>query len=276
MTAATYVARPGGATTAVGGAANPTTQPLNGSTMGYLSNGDATVGWNGAQADNVSHQRGTSARGGYDVVILSMRVSVPPDANCLTFGASLFSEDFGNAVTDDPRYFDTFLAELDPPGPWSAGAGDPTTLDAPANFAKIRMPDGPAPVSALTHSLSFSTQQAYGTSYDGTTQWHTFKVPVTPGEHTVDLSLLDRADMEYDSTVVLDDLRLIRRRADACTFPGRDQFSTGEDLEAPAVHREAHPQAGARRQAPARDRTEPEGAGLRRPAGTRVNLTLRR
>ena len=58
---------------------------------------------------------------------------------------------------------------------------------------------------------------------------------MTPGEHTVDLSLLDRADMEYDSTVVLDDLRLIRRRADACTFPGRDQFSTGEDLEAPAV-----------------------------------------
>ena len=138
-------------------------------------------------------------------------------------------------MTDDPRYFDSFLAELDPADPWSAGDGDPSTLSAPANFAKVVMPDGPKPVSALVHSLSFSTQNAYGTSYDGTTQWHTFKVPVTPGPHVLVLSTFDRADAEYDSTTLVDNLRLIRRRPETCTFPGRDQFSSGEDLDAPAV-----------------------------------------
>lgn len=96
--------------------------------MAYLSDGDATAGWYGAQSDNLSHIRGTTVRGGHDTVILSMRVSVPAEANCLTLAASFFSEDSGESVTDDPRYFDTFLAELDPAAPWSAGDGDPSTL----------------------------------------------------------------------------------------------------------------------------------------------------
>ena len=235
ITAASYLARPGGATTAVGGPASATAQPLDGDTMAYLSTGDATVGWSGAQADNISHDRNTTFRGGNDVIVLSLRVNVPEEANCLTLGASFFSEDYGSSVTDDPRYFDSFLAELDPADPWSAGDGDPSTLSAPANFAKVVMPDGPKPVSALVHSLSFSTQQAYGTAYDGTTQWHTFKVPVTPGPHVLVLSSFDRADGAYDSTTLVDNLRLIRRRPETCTFPGRDQFSSGEDLDAPAV-----------------------------------------
>ena len=160
---------------------------------------------------------------------------MPAEANCLTLAASFFSEDYGESVTDDPRYFDTFLAELDPAAPWSAGDGDPSTLDAPANFALVRMPDGLKPVSAWVHSLSYSTEQAFGTRYDGTTQWHTYKVPVTPGVHQLDLSIFDRGDTEYDSTAVVDNLRLIRRRPEACTHPGRDQFSTAEDLDAPAV-----------------------------------------
>ncbi len=118
VSSATYVARPAGSTTAVGGAASTTTQPLDGSTIAYLSNGDATVGWNGtrSQSDTLSHHRGTTARGGHDVIVLSLRIRVPEEANCLTFGASFFSEDYGDAVTDDPRYFDSFLAELDPAG----------------------------------------------------------------------------------------------------------------------------------------------------------------
>jgi len=79
----------------------------------------------GAQADNISHDRNTTFRGGHDVIVLSLRVQVPEEANCLTLAASFFSEDYGNSVTDDPRYFDSFLAELDPADPWSAGAGDP-------------------------------------------------------------------------------------------------------------------------------------------------------
>ena len=235
VTAAGFIARPSGSTTAIGEAANATTQPLDGPTMAYLSDGDATAGWYGAQSDNLSHIRGTTVRGGHDTVIVSMRVSVPAEANCLTLAASFFSEDYGESVTDDPRYFDTFLAELDPAAPWSAGDGDPSTLDAAANFALVRMPDGLKPVSAWVHSLSYSTEQAFGTRYDGTTQWHTYKVPVTPGVHQLDLSIFDRGDTEYDSTAVVDNLRLIRRRPEACTYPGRDQFSTAEDLDAPAV-----------------------------------------
>ena len=58
---------------------------------------------------------------------------------------------------------------------------------------------------------------------------------MTPGVHQLDLSIFDRGDTEYDSTAVVDNLRLIRRRPEACTHPGRDQFSTAEDLDAPAV-----------------------------------------
>jgi hypothetical protein len=235
VTAASYVARPAGATTAIGGAVSATTQPLDGTTMAFLSDGDATAGWTGAQSDNVSHIRDTAVRGGHDAVIASLRVSVPEEANCLTLGASFFSEDYGGSTTDDPRYFDNFLAELDPAAPWAAGDGDPSTLTAPANFALVRMPDGLKPVSAWVNSGSYSTEQAFGTGYDGTTQWHTFKVPVAPGVHQLDLSIFDRADTEYDSTVLVDNLRLIRRRPEACTYPGRDQFSSAEDLDAPTV-----------------------------------------
>ena len=41
------------------------------------------------------------------------------------------------------------------------------------------------------------------------------------------------------AVALVDDLRLIRRRPDACTLPGRDQFSTGADLDAPPVTIEA-------------------------------------
>jgi hypothetical protein len=99
----------------------------------------------------------------------------------------------------------------------------------------VRVPDGLKPVSAWVQSGSYSTEQVFGTRYDGTTQWHTYKVPVTPGVHQLDLSIFDRGDSEYDSTAVVDDLRLIRRRPAGCTAPGRDQFSTAEDLDAPAV-----------------------------------------
>ena len=94
-----------------------TTQPLDGGTMAFLSDGDATAGWSGEQSENLSHIRGTDVRGGHDAVIASMRVSVPAEANCLTLGATFFSEDYGESTTDDPRYFDTFLAELDPAAP---------------------------------------------------------------------------------------------------------------------------------------------------------------
>ena len=58
---------------------------------------------------------------------------------------------------------------------------------------------------------------------------------MTPGPHVLVLSTFDRADAAYDSTTLVDDLRLIRRRPETCTLPGRDQFSSGEDLDAPAV-----------------------------------------
>jgi hypothetical protein len=51
---------PGAIVDAIGEAADATTQPLDGATMAFLSDGDATAGWYGAQSDNLSHIRGTT------------------------------------------------------------------------------------------------------------------------------------------------------------------------------------------------------------------------
>ena len=96
VAAASFAVHAAPATTAVGGAASATTFPLHGETIAYLSNGDASAGFTGAQADNLSHALGTEARGGHDVTVLSLRIDAPEDANCLTLGASFFSEDYGD------------------------------------------------------------------------------------------------------------------------------------------------------------------------------------
>ena len=44
----------------------------------------------------------------------------------------------------------------------------------------------------------------------------TVKTPVSPGSHTLDLSILDRGDGRYDSAVLLDALRVIRSVEGGC------------------------------------------------------------
>ena len=160
---ASYVVRAGPATTAVGARRARRPRRCTARRSPISPTATRTQASRASQSGNVSHTLGTQARGGHDVTVVSLRVAVPEDANCLTLGASFFSEDYGDGTTDDPAYFDSFLAELDPGARGRRARAIPRSIAAPANFARVQMPDGLKPVSAQVHSGSFSTQNAFGT-----------------------------------------------------------------------------------------------------------------
>ncbi|UUZ61291.1 PxKF domain-containing protein [Nocardioides sp. B-3] len=54
---------------------------------------------------------------------------------------------------------------------------------------------------------SFDAANAAGTTYDGATPLLTAATPVTPGAHTLYLSIFDRGDAIPDSAVMVDNLR---------------------------------------------------------------------
>jgi len=88
------------------------------------------------------------------------------------------------------------------------------------------------------------------------------------------LSTLDRADGVFDSTTLVDNLRLIRRRPEACTFPG-PQGSPARAAPRGLPARRRQPQALAQGKH-GRAIAQTPKAGARRPRGTRVKVTLRR
>jgi hypothetical protein len=129
---------------------------------------------------------------------------------------------------------DRFLAELDPPAPWSFSSST-GTVDAPADFA----------LDAQGHTISADSQgpggtgfngaalssNAAGTPYDGALGWAYAMTPVVPGAHTLDLSVFDASDHVSDSLVAVDDLRAIRRSDGHCPRG----LAVAPDLDAPVV-----------------------------------------
>jgi outer membrane protein OmpA-like peptidoglycan-associated protein len=146
---------------------------------------------------NANINAGGTRGGALEVVALRIDLDVPAGRNCLTLAFRYLSEEWPGFVGQG--YNDGFLAELDPASPWTMTDHQ---ITAPANFAF--MPGG-AFVSINTAAMS--SEAAQGTVLNGGTELLSATTPITPGPHSVVLSVWDDGDVSYDSAAFVDDIR---------------------------------------------------------------------
>ncbi len=184
-----------------GGASNP---------FLVLSSGDATLAPNASQSPNASVANNGGTRGeAQDVVALRLSFKVPAGTNCISLKFRYLSEEYPEYV--NTTYNDGFTAEVDPTTPWTM-AGH--TITAPDNFAFM-----PGHKFVSINSATMSAGAAAGTVYDGATDLLTAATPVTPGVHSLVLSVWDDGDMNYDSAAFIDDIAIFNAIPGGCT-PG--------------------------------------------------------
>jgi len=179
--------------------------PSTGSTFGIMTNGDATlantphVGGGGADdgGPNASGHGSTD----YDTSILRLDLNAPPSANCLVFDFAFYSNEYPNYVGSS--FNDAFIAELDK-STWQATN---STIDAPDNFAH----DANGKVVSInsTGADGMSLLNAGGTTYGGATTLLQATTPVTPGAHSLYLSIFDQGDHVFDSAAFVDNIRFV-------------------------------------------------------------------
>jgi hypothetical protein len=181
--------------------------PTNGSTFAILTTGDARLAddanlssssgldFNGGDRFDGPHSRGNTD---YDVTVLRINLNVPAASNCLTLDFKFFSEEFPEFVAT--QYNDAFIAELDASTWTTAGS----VIAAPNNFAF----DNAGQVVSINSSgaLTMNAANAAGTTYDGATPLLSASTPITPGPHTLYLSIFDQGDQIYDSAAFVDNL----------------------------------------------------------------------
>jgi hypothetical protein len=205
------------------------TFPRNGSTYAILSTGDAKLADHPNDAADSGVNLGeppgpTRGPSAYDPLTWNIGLDVPAGRNCLIVRFRLLSEEFPEYLNMGFR--DGFLAELDH-STWTTSADSAAPPSAPDNFAFDQQHD---PITIKTAGLTAATaDNAAGTTYDGATRRLAAATPVTPGPHTLFLSVFDEGDGVYDSAVLVDDLQL--RAAD----PGRCATGSFADDAAPAL-----------------------------------------
>jgi hypothetical protein len=177
--------------------------PTHGNTFAILTTGDSNLFHTG----NISSDSGANNGGGVvwgtaerDVTILKIDMNVPPNANCLSITFRFFSEEYPEMV--DSYFNDAFIAELDS-STWSTPGGLGSPIQAPNNFAF-----DPAGRMVSVNTASMSAANAAGTTYDGATPLLVASTPVTPGAHSLYLSIFDQGNPFRDSAVALDSLVL--------------------------------------------------------------------
>jgi hypothetical protein len=198
------------------GAAVSTTRlgqfPTSGRSFAILSTGDPR----NAARPNSSPGTGTILgqgryRGAQDVTTLKIDVDVPANATCLSVRFRFYSEEFPEWTGD--VYNDAFLMELDR-NTWDANGASPG-VSAPDNFAFDPL-QRPITINSIGPT-AVSPARASGTTYDAATPRLRASVPVTPGRHSVYITILDQGDRIYDSAAFID--RLTIDRLNPCT-PG--------------------------------------------------------
>jgi len=183
--------------------------PRNGSTYGVLSSGDAT------QADNPQGDfsvdfagtpsgpsRGDTAE---DYTVFAIPLNVPAAVgNCLSVDFRFLSAEYPQFVGKD--FNDAFIAELDATTWTTSGA---EILGLENNFALD--PTGEPVTIKSTGATSMSQAEAVGSPYGGATAPLRARTPVTPGAHTIYLSILDQSDPVLDTVVFLDNLQVTQQ-----------------------------------------------------------------
>jgi PKD domain len=177
--------------------------PTNGADYGILTSGDANF------ADDPNDSPGTTADNGggnvrgntdRDVSILKVDLDVPSSANCLSVDFQFLSEEHPEFV--GTSFNDAFIAELDTSSWTTSGS----VISAPNNFAF----DPSGDVISINSSgvANMTAANSAGTTYDAGTQLLAAKTPITPGAHSLYISIFDQGDNILDSAVFLDNLDL--------------------------------------------------------------------
>ena len=182
--------------------------PTSGPTFGMLSSGNVSSAFGTTQAGNISASLGGNpVRGNsdLDVTILRIDVEVPAASNCLVgLDFRFMSEEFPEYVNS--RFNDAFIAEVDSSTWMTSGS----TIVAPRNFAFD--PSGRVVSINSTGATAMTAAEAVGTIYDGATPLLRAATPISPGLHSIYLSIFDQGDRVLDSTVLIDNLRFGRVR----------------------------------------------------------------
>lgn len=175
--------------------------PTEGSTFGILTTGDVNFADDANTEPNTTADdhgdNGDVARGNtdFDVSVLKIDFTAAAGMNCIRFDFRFFSEEFEEFVGSD--FNDAFIAELDT-SDWTTSTND---IMAPHNFAFD--PAGKE-ISINAAGNTSMTGDPNGTTYDGATPVLTAAHTVTPGPHSLYLSIFDQGDHRFDSAVFLD------------------------------------------------------------------------
>ena len=186
--------------------------PLDGDAFAAISTGAADDLDAADQAQFVSSDAGggaigTRGPGAQDVSVLQVGLQAPAGANCLSFAFRFLSEEVPDAANP---YNDAFIAELDE-STWTAAA---SAISAPRNFAF-----GPGGRVVSVNGLgaaATTTAGGAGTRFDNGTAVLRASTPITPGAHTLFLSVFDQGDGIVDSAVLLDRLQFTFTPVGAC------------------------------------------------------------
>ena len=231
--------------------------PPSGGHEALMTSGDVSVANPPNDSSGAGRDNGTSARGAFDVSILRLDLSIPAGANCLSFELAFQTEEYPEFVNS--AYNDGFIAELDT-SDWNVSG---STISAPHNFA---FDNGGHIVSV--NSSFFDPGQvvvATGTQYDGSTPLLNVQTPVTPGLHSLYLSIFDASDHILDSGAFVDGLKAGHVAEGSCK-PGAGRARRAEGGQARRERRRRR-EVGCRLHPPCqdgRDRRRREPAARRR------------
>jgi hypothetical protein len=151
-----------------------------------------------------------------DVTILKLDVAVPPTANCLAFTFQFLSDEYPEYVGSE--FNDAFVAELDR-STWTTSG---STISAPDNFAF----DAAGDVVSInsTGAAGVTVEDAADTGFDGATGRLTAATSVTPGAHSLYLSIFDQGDTVLESGVLLDRLVVGTASRGGCVSGAQEQL----------------------------------------------------
>jgi hypothetical protein len=228
LTGASLPESPFGASSAVSsiGLGNRSLAPAPESLVGFPTSGDSyailSTGEIGTIASQFSAEyKGSTqfpsqtspepaARGvARDWTVLKLDVEVPDTANCLAFDFRFMSEEYPQFVGS--TYNDAFIAEVDSSS-WSVQSGG--SLVRPNDFAASPLGE-PISVNGVGPT-EMTPEEATGTYFNAATRLLTARTPISPGAHSIYLSIFDASDKKLDSAVFLDNLRFVRLSPGSC------------------------------------------------------------
>jgi hypothetical protein len=189
----------------------------NGANYAILTSGDATLADDpnntGGDGVDLGGDNGTAhGDNDFDVTVLKVDLNVPANTNCMTLDFRFLSEEYPEYVGGTVN--DAFVAELDT-SDWATDSSSTTApVTAPHNFA-FDQNGNPVTVNAAG-AATMTEAEAAGTTYDGATPLLNASTPVTPGAHSLYLSIFDQGDGILDSAVFVDNVRFGNRPAGTC------------------------------------------------------------